>query len=137
MESKTGGCLCRRVHYKLSGEPIVVAVCHCTHCQKQSGGAFSVNLLVQESQLDISGTLKTFADKGDSGAAVLRRFCSDCGSPIISVLGSTPGMVALKAGTLDDTSDIKPAVQIWCESQQNWVKLSPELPAFPQNPPAS
>ena len=137
MASKTGGCLCRRVQYKLSGEPAVVAVCHCTHCQKQSGGAFSVNLLVHESQLEISGEPKTFADKGDSGANVLRRFCPDCGSPIISVLESMPGMVALKAGTLDDTSDIKPAVQIWCESQQKWVTLGAELPAFSQNPPVS
>lgn len=137
MTHRTGGCLCRQAHYKLSGEPALIAVCHCGHCQKQSGGAFSVNLLIQESQLEISGTLKTFVDKGDSGARVFRRFCAECGSPIISGLESMPGMVALKAGTLDDTSDIKPSVQIWCDSQQKWVKLSPELPAFAQNPPSA
>lgn len=136
MTSKTGGCLCRQIRYQLSGEPMVAAICHCTHCQKQSGGAFSVNFLLPESQLEITGTLKTYTDIGDSGAQVFRRFCPECGSPILSGLQSTPGMVALKAGTLDDTSAVEPSIQIWCESKQNWVNLASDIIAFPKNPPA-
>lgn len=31
--------------------------------------------------------------------------------------------VAVTAGTLDDRSDIKPTVEVWCEHRQPWVGL--------------
>ena len=46
--SQTGRCLCGQITYEISGDLIATAVCHCDHCQRQSGGAFSVNLVVLE-----------------------------------------------------------------------------------------
>ena len=42
---QTGRCLCGAVTWELSGDLIMTAICHCDHCQRQSGGAFSVNLI--------------------------------------------------------------------------------------------
>ena len=133
--TQTGRCLCGQVTYTLEGDPAVTAVCHCRNCQRQSGAAFSVNLLVHESQLAIDGALTTFEDKGNSGNKVWRKFCGTCGSPILSALEGMPGMIAVKAGTLDNVSGVKPAVQVWCESKQGWVDLA-GLPGFAQSPPA-
>jgi hypothetical protein len=121
----TGHCLCGQVSYELTGDLIATAVCHCSHCQRQSGGAFSVNLIAHESQLDVSGTLSTYEDRGESGDAVyvLRRFCGSCGSPIVSVLTGGNGIIAVKAGTLDDTSEVAPTVEAWCSHKQPWVDL--------------
>lgn len=135
MATQTGGCLCGQVTYTLEGDPAATAVCHCKNCQRQSGAAFSVNLLVRESQLSLKGTMTTFDDKGDSGNKVYRKFCGTCGSPILSALEGMPGMVAVKAGTLDDVSGVKPAVQVWCDSKQGWVELS-GLPGFGKSPPS-
>ncbi len=123
--SLTGHCLCGKVSYELTGNLIATAVCHCQHCQRQSGGAFSVNLVAHESQLHVSGELSTFEDRGEHGDAVyvLRRFCGSCGSPIVSVLTGTDGVIAVKAGTLDDTSAVAPNVQVWCSHRQPWVDL--------------
>ena len=46
MAKLTGGCLCGSVRYECDATPLGTAVCHCTHCQKVSGSAFSVNVLV-------------------------------------------------------------------------------------------
>ena len=46
-----------------------------------------------------------------------------------------PGVVFLKAGTLDDVSALKPAVEMWCDTAQPWLALEPALPRFEQNPP--
>lgn len=121
----TGRCLCGEVSYELAGDLIATAVCHCEHCQRQSGGAFSVNLVAHESQLTVSGSLSTYEDRGRSGDAVyvLRRFCGSCGSPIVSALTGTEGIIAVKAGTLDDTSVVRPGVQAWCDDRQPWVDL--------------
>ena len=123
--ARTGRCLCGEVTYELAGDLIATAVCHCDHCQRQGGGAFSVNLVVHESQLTVSGDLETYEETGERGDAVYvrRRFCGSCGSPIVSELVQTAGIVAVKAGTLDDKSDVQPTVEVWCVDRQPWVTL--------------
>jgi hypothetical protein len=124
--SQTGRCLCGAVSYELTGDVIATAVCHCEHCQRQSGGAFSVNLIAHVSQLAVSGELSVYGDTGDDGGDTVyveRRFCGSCGSPIVSELMGTEGVIAVKAGTLDDKSEVRPTVQAWCEHRQPWVDL--------------
>lgn len=122
---RTGRCLCGAVTFELSGDPIATAVCHCDHCQRQSGGAFSVNLVAHGSQLTINGELQTYEERGDRGddVYVRRRFCGTCGSPIVSELAKTDGVIAIKAGVLDDRSGVKPTVEVWCVDRQPWVSL--------------
>ena len=123
--TRTGRCLCGNVSYELEGDLMATAVCHCEHCQRQSGGAFSTNLIANVAQLKVEGELKTYEDRGRTGDAVyvLRRFCGDCGSPIVSELMEPEGLIAVKAGTLDDRSDVQPVVQLWCDDKQPWVDL--------------
>jgi hypothetical protein len=81
MPDRKGGCLCGAVRYVLKGEPRSIALCHCTHCQRQSGSLFSFNLVLRESDYEQSGETMIYVDSGDSdirsiaisaGAAVLR-----------------------------------------------------------------
>lgn len=122
---RTGRCLCGAVTFELSGDLIATAICHCDHCQRQSGGAFSVNLVAHESQLTLHGELKTYEERGELGddVYVRRRFCPECGSPIVSELAKTPGVIAVKAGVLDDRSTVLPNVEVWCVDRQPWVTL--------------
>lgn len=123
--TRTGHCLCGQISYELSGDLLATAVCHCDHCQRQSGGAFSVNLIAFEPQLTVTGTLSTFEDRGENNDAVYvyRRFCGDCGSPIYSAMVEPEGLIAVKAGTLDDRSEVAPNVEAWCDHKQPWVDL--------------
>lgn len=133
----TGGCLCGKVRYTCDAQPAMIAACHCTHCQKQSGSAFSMNLGLPLAALKLEGeTLAAYEDTGTtSGLPMLRRFCRNCGSPIVSEPKSFPGVGFLKAGTLDDASWVKPGVQIWCSSRQPWWRFD-GVPELPGNPPA-
>ena len=129
-----GGCLCGKVRYSADAEPAFVGVCHCKNCQKQAGTAFSVVFGIPRPALSIQGTLKTFNDRGDSGKAVYRRFCPDCGSPILSEIEARPSVAIIKAGTLDDTSWLKPTMEVFCDSAQPWVSLAGERQRFPKMP---
>lgn len=133
-----GGCLCGAVRYTGEADAVVTGVCHCKHCQKQSGSAFSILVAVPKGTLKLEGKeLAVFQDVGESGLPVLRKFCPDCGSPILSDVKSTPALDWVKAGTLDDTSWLQPQLNIWCDHAQPWVVMNDGLPRIPKNPPPS
>ena len=123
MVEMTGGCLCGQVRYSANAEPAFVGVCHCTHCQKQTGTAFSVLVGVPKSAMKTQGRLKIFHDKGDSGQPVERSFCPECGSPIFSDVAVVPGVAFIKAGTLDDTTWLEPKVHVYCDSAERWTHI--------------
>jgi len=50
---------------------------------------------------------------------------------------ATPSLDWLKAGTLDDSSWVKPEISVWCSFAQPWVQLPGGIAQFPQNPPAA
>ena len=41
----------------------------------------------------------------------------------MSALVEPAGVVAVKADTLDDRSEVRPTVEAWCEHRQPWVDL--------------
>ncbi|MEQ1497283.1 MAG: GFA family protein [Novosphingobium sp.] len=130
----TGGCLCGAVRYEIAGDPAMQLVCHCSHCQKQAGSAFSTIIGVPDGAVAIiKGAPRSYVDHGESGKAVERQFCETCGSPLFSKVEVSPGMVWVKTGTLDDSSWFAPAAHIWTKSKQPWFDTG-AVPAFETNP---
>src|SRR6185437_14814709 len=48
-----GGCSCGAIRYRLASEPLVVHCCHCLNCQRQTGSAFVVNLLIEADRVEL------------------------------------------------------------------------------------
>ena len=134
MSKMDGGCLCGAIRYTAAADPAFTANCHCTHCQKQTGTAFSVVVAVPSAALTVTGTPRTFEGTGDSGNRIVRHFCADCGSPIFTTGEALPGMSFVKAGTLDDTSWLAPTFDIWCSSAQPWVDIPDSRQRFDRGP---
>ncbi len=132
---QTGGCLCGAVRYEMTTEPLMCVTCHCKNCQRQAGSALSIIIGVPEGSVDIQGEVKTYDDTGDSGATVKRQFCGDCGSPVFTKVQHPPGVMFIKAGTLDDTSGLKPSFHCYTKSAQDWVDLG-DIPGFETVPDA-
>jgi hypothetical protein len=135
MTTMEGGCLCGKVRYAISAEPVFTGVCHCKNCQKSNGSAFSVVVAVPIPALSVTGALKTYVGRGDSGQETRRRFCPECGSPIASEAAVMPGIAMVEVGTLDDPSAVKPAMHIYCRSKLDWMVIPEGVGAFPAMPP--
>ena len=133
MAGLEGGCLCGAVQYSVAAEPVMQAVCHCKNCQRQAGSGWSMIMGVPAAALAITGEVKTYQDHGESGGDVLRQFCPNCGSPLFSRVSAAPDLVFIKAGTLDDTSQFTPQMQLWTDSKQHWVDIA-GVPGFPRQP---
>lgn len=125
-----GGCLCGAVRYHSAAAAKGVGVCHCSHCQKTSGSAFPVNIFVPADGFALTGPVASYTDTADSGRTLQRAFCSTCGSSLFSKAQIFPGMVILKAGTLDDRSWVKPMVHVWTASRQSWCVIPAGITAF-------
>ena len=135
---RAGGCQCGAIRYRVDGPPIVVFACHCTACQRRSGSAFVVSLIVPDRDFHLTqGTLRSQARTADSGATLTHWFCGDCGTPILGMeRGTAPALYqTVRVGTLDDVSGIRPTVHVWTRSAQDWVSVPASTHVFEGNPP--
>ena len=133
-DARDGGCQCGAIRYRIEGEPLAVGVCHCKECQRQSGSAFGMSLIVpREAFRLLSGAPKTFIRTSESGRPVVCAFCSECGTRIYHEVRWREGILNVKPGTLDDTSQLAPATQVWTSSKQAWLDL-PSLRSFERQP---
>lgn len=129
-----GGCLCGQVRFSSGMDPVFQAVCHCKDCQKQGGTAYSVVIGIPDAALNVSGETATYAHTGGSGGQVERVFCPRCGSPILTRAAAAPGMAIVKAGTLDDTSELSPALHVWTESAMACTVIPEGVAKFARSP---
>ena len=130
-----GGCLCGNIRYTSAAEPLATVICHCINCQKASGGAYSLNLIMPKGSLDVRGEMTTYVDTGDSGKTLDRNFCGACGSAISSEPAVVDTITVLKAGSLDDASWVKPVMEIYCDSAQPWTREHAEMQSHPKMMP--
>ena len=136
MPTLSGSCLCGAVRYSTTASPVLMGLCHCKHCQRRSGSAYSMLVGVPKGSLALTGEpLSSFADTGDSGLPVLRKFCPKCGSPVLSEAAAMPMLDFIKAGTLDDTSWFTPQFHMFCEQAQAWALSDDGVPRIPRSPP--
>jgi hypothetical protein len=136
MSELKGQCLCGEITYRCASEPIVTGLCHCRNCQRQSGSSFSVNVVVPKGSVTFEGSaLKVRDSVGGSGLRAQRIFCGTCGSTLLTATEAIPEWEFIKAGTLDDTSDVNPTIEVWCESAQSWVEAAPSRQRFDRNLP--
>ena len=127
-----GSCHCGAIRYELSGEPQVVALCHCSDCRRSAGAPFVSWAMYPETSLTLrAGTPKTINSSGTS----MRSFCPDCGTGLFyrneAIL---PGIVDIQAATLDDPNAMPPAIHIQTAERLGWVSHMNELPEYERFP---
>jgi hypothetical protein len=108
-----------------------VHCCHCLDCQRQTGGAFVINALIETDRIEIiRGAPKAVAVPTDSGGAHDIYRCPTCQVAVWSDYGRRPAIRFVRVGTLDDPAALPPDVHIFTRSKQPWVGLPATRPAF-------
>lgn len=103
--TKTGGCQCGAVRFRISGRLGRPSICHCRMCQKQFGGFFSALVTTPEEGMEWTRGEPSYFQ---SSVNIERGFCSNCGTPMTY---RHPGGLELAIGTFDDRSDLAPLIQ--------------------------
>jgi hypothetical protein len=129
-DSLEGGCACGTVRYRLTDEPLFVHCCHCLNCQRQTGSAFVINLMIETDRVElVAGEPQVIDVPRDDGSAQRIYRCPDCQVAVYSQY-TWPQLRFVRAGTLDDPSSVSPDVHIFTRSKVPWVELPPDVPAF-------
>ena len=130
-----GGCLCGAVRYRVTPTVRFQAyACHCTDCQTRTGSAFGLQLSVLTADFHIEGPVLRGEHVQPSGAIAGIFACEKCLTRLHTDNDRRPGIVNLRAGTLDDSRGIVPASHLWVSSKLPWVQIPSDCIAMERQP---
>ncbi|HEV3480678.1 MAG TPA: GFA family protein [Gaiellaceae bacterium] len=128
--AREGGCACGQVRYRLTSQPLFVHCCHCLNCQRQTGSAFVINLLIEADRVELLAGEPQPVDVPRDDGSVQRIFrCPSCQVAVFSEYG-WPELRFVRGGTLDEPSTVRPDVHIFTRSKLPWVTLPDDTPVF-------
>ncbi|OUM01388.1 GFA family protein [Variovorax sp. JS1663] len=126
-----GGCQCGAVRYRITGDPVMTALCHCTMCRRANAAPVVAWTMYQESQVEFPA-LKPTVYESSPGAR--RGFCARCGTQISFTADYIPGLIDLTIGSLDEPARVAPALHYWDSERLPWVHFADTLPRHPEFP---
>ena len=132
-ESFEGGCSCGAVRYRLTSRPMFTHCCHCLDCQKQTGGAFAINALIETARIDIlngGDTIEIIDMASPSGRGHEIHRCRKCEVALWSNYGRRTYQLFVRVPTLDQPHAIEPDVHIFTRSKVPWVRIPEGARAF-------
>ncbi|MCW8087537.1 GFA family protein [Sabulicella glaciei] len=135
---REGGCQCGAIRYVVDEPPKLIFACHCKDCQRRSGAAVVVSLIVRDQAFRITNGHPTPQRRtNDQGRVLEHWFCADCGTPLLGMArGTTPNLYqTVRVGTMDDVAGLSPSVHVWTRSAQDWVSMPSNARCFEGNPP--
>lgn len=133
MTDHRGSCLCGSVRFAVQGDFDQFYVCHCRHCQKDTGTAYAANLFAHSAELnwtagEASVTCYTLPETRHR-----KSFCRQCGSALPSTQDGD--LLVVPAGCLDTEITKTPAAHIFVGSRAKWesgLEAIPEHEGLPE-----
>ena len=127
---REGRCACGEVRYRLTSDPLFTHCCHCLNCQRQTGSAFVINVLIETDHVELLARQPHPVDvPRDRGSTQTIFRCPICQVAVFSEY-THPGVRFVRAGTLDDPSWVRPDVHIYTRSKLPWLTLPDSVSAF-------
>ena len=93
-----GGCFCGRVRYRVAGEPLGSAVCHCVSCRRTSGAQSVAWLTFPHRKFSfVHGEPADYRSSDE----VSRTFCQSCGTSLTYKHDEEPDSIDVTTASLD------------------------------------
>lgn len=126
-----GGCACDHVRYRMTKAPLFVHCCHCTRCQRQTGGPFAHHAMIEFTALEtLQGEPEFVLVPSDSGSKHWVARCPKCQTAMWNEHGTRKAVLRyVRVGTLDEPNHFPPLAHIFVRSKQPWVQIDGGTPA--------
>lgn len=130
--TRTGHCACGAVTFTMTGEPYAVHACHCTDCQRLTGGAYVVNAWIEAGAIEVtSGTPEVTKLKGGSGKDHDLYYCGKCATQLWSRFHLDAGDNRfVRVGCLDTADSLPIDIHIFTASKRPDTRIPEGALAF-------
>ena len=114
----------------MTSDALFTHCCHCLNCQRQTGSAFVINLLIESDRVELlAGAPQPVDVPRDDGSMQRIYRCPTCQIAVFSEY-TRPEVWFVRGGTLDQPTTVTPDVHIFTKSKVSWLTLPESAPAF-------
>lgn len=124
LATRRASCSCGSLTVNCTGEPTLVALCHCLECQRRTGGPFGVAAFFPEASVVLEGPTTEYRRTGDSGHEIEFHFCPTCGSTLCWRPHFRPGLVAVAIGAFADPDFPAPSKAVYPHHRHPWATVA-------------
>lgn len=134
--SYVGRCFCGAVEISMTGDPAVMAYCHCDSCRHWSAGPVNAFTLWPPDQFkivkgeDCIASFDKLGSQGGGAGTSLRKWCENCGGHVF-IEHPTMGVVDVPAAVIGEFS-FTPAFHV--HYQETVQPMNDGLPKFKDLP---
>ena len=129
-----GSCYCGAAKFEIRGRLLAFLNCHCPDCRKFTGSAFAPVLAVESEGFTVTSGEDNLI-RYPSSPGKERCFCKTCGCHVFSRAEQRPGMIIVRAGSLDDDPHMQPQCHIWTSMKAPWHEICDSIPQHPEGLP--
>jgi hypothetical protein len=122
-----GGCLCGAVRYQGAGAPSNATLCHCFTCRHASGSHLLGWMTFEKRNFNFTASLPA---EYRSSKAVIRTFCSRCGTPLTYWHEDSPNTIDVTIGSVDAPEAHAPKDHTWLSDAVLWDKPTDGLTQY-------
>jgi hypothetical protein len=131
-----GSCLCGKVAYEATGQPLLMVNCYCSRCRRGRSAAHATNLFFPMDAFRFTRGTDHVVDYRVPDARFFGvAFCNHCGGAVPRISVERRGVV-VPGGTLDNDPGTRATAHIHVASKANWIDIIDALPQFPAGPPS-
>jgi hypothetical protein len=118
--STTGGCLCGGVRFELTRPAEQAGYCHCTRCQKRTGGGSSAQARIDGTTFRLlAGEALVQAWRHPDGGFE-KCFCRECGSHLFSRNPDDATQMSIRLAAFDGDPGVRPSWRTFVAYAAPW-----------------
>ena len=113
-----GHCLCRAVHFTMTGPHNWVGHCHCDSCRRAAGAPLVTFVGHPNGQWEWTGDIPKVYE---SSPGNFRHFCPSCGASVAYSSTRYPDEIHFHAVLLDDPGSLQPSEMYHADERLPWM----------------
>lgn len=130
-----GNCLCGQVRFQLNAEPLTLYACHCTDCQRRSGGALLLSMWVTREAIEVmKGSPVLVSSIAIDGRERKNKVCPACEVRLWSEPVNWPKLAILRPGNLLLASEFAPVAHQFVRSALPWFVFPQGIARYETSP---
>jgi hypothetical protein len=131
-----GGCLCGAIRFELTSEPKVAGYCHCTRCQRRTGGASSAQVRIDGRTFRLLSGGHLLKGWRHPEGGFEKCFCTECGSQLLSRNPDDPTQMSIRMSAFDGDPGVRPTFRTFVDNACSWEPIPDDgLERFPGSRP--